>query len=665
MKTKKNMVFLTVILITLLLNGYIRITYKVSLVEIVFSNNTLTQNEKDFLKGKKSLIYGADYNAPPLRSVNATSGQYEGIVIDYLSALSLSLSTNITKEPMIWSDALEALKNGDIDFCDMHPSEERKKLYDFSKPIYHQRGGILVPIDSISIQSKKDLEGKTIAAIEGDYVIEFANTHFNDLKIRTQIDLKKAIKSLERGEVEAVLGDESVIHYFITEENLSNQFVLLNDYLYEREAVFGVRKGEKTLLNILNKGIAILEREKTMNQITSKWSPLITKDSSSEDFKTLLFYGLLVIVILSVFFYLWNIELKKEVKKQTKALSHSNQLLETTFNGLSHQLLLLVDSECLVLEANEAFCKFVKIPHRELLGKHCSKVQGLLGETCENCMIKETFKTRTNDKKEIQYQGKTYIAQSYFISNQEDLERVLLMFEDITDIKIAQRDILKNSKMAALGQLSAGIAHEIRTPLGIIRNSSYFLKKVNSDPKNLETIESIEKATTRANSIIDNLLNFSRISDYNYKVMNLYTFVEELVTLNKKAFDTNGIKIDITISKTLVLSIPEEPLKHILINLIGNAISAIDQDGFIEVSASSTETHIHFSVKDNGSGIPEAIQPYIFDPFFTTKSSSNGTGLGLYIVFNEVEKLGGDISFESNAPIGTLFTVSIPKGDPS
>ena len=271
----------------------------------------------------------------------------------------------------------------------------------------------------------------------------------------------------------------------------------------------------------------------------------------------------------------------------------------------------------------------------------------------------------TMSQKEIQFQGKTYIAQSYFISNQVGMEKVLLMFEDITDIKIAQRDILKNSKMAALGQLSAGIAHEIRTPLGIIRNSSYYLKKVNSDPKNLETIESIEKATSRANGIIDNLLNFSRISDYKYKTLNLYAFVEELVSLNQKAFDTKHIKIEINIPKELVFSIPEEPLKHILINLIANAISAIDHNGLIEVSASSSENQILFSVKDNGSGIPETVQPYIFDPFFTTNAPSGGTGLGLYIVFNEVEKLGGDISFESDSQNGTLFTVSIPKGDPS
>lgn len=663
MKRKYLFAILLILLSLTAFNGYTTIKYNQSLVSLLFRQNDLTEEEIQYLKEKKTLFYGADYNAPPLRSVNPHTDQYEGIVIDYLNALSLELSTNIDKKPMVWADALEALKNGAIDFCDMHPSEERSAYFDFTEPIYHQRGGILISNAKRGIDSPKDIENKTIAAIKDDYVIEYVNTTFEKVHIQTHVDLEKAIQALEKGEVDAVLGDESVIRQFVVKQGLTDRYRLLDTFLYEREAVLGVRKGDTVLLNILNKGISKLGAKDTMTQIMSKWSPLITKSHEDLYMKTVLIYTAIALILIVSLFYLWNAELKKEVKRQTYALRQSKQILETTFNGLSNHLLLLVDQQCSVLEANDAFCAFIKFDHNDVLGKHCYEIPGIIGMNCQNCMIQNTFNTQSSTQMEIQYQNKIFNAQSYYLESKGVSPAVLILFEDITELKTTQRQLLQSGKMAALGQLSAGIAHEIRTPLGIIRNSSYLLKKVSDNPKAKESIETIEKATTRANGIIDNLLNFSRISDYHCKPIVLYDFIDDLVKLHLKTFEQRKIAFNLEIDPTLNAVLPLEPLKHILINLITNALDAVQDQGHITLRVIEHTVNLEFEVRDNGEGIDEAHQSLIFDPFFTTKPQGKGTGLGLYIVYNEIDKLGGTISVTSKKHQGTTFTVTLPKGE--
>lgn len=657
---KGIMMALAGLIVLLLVNSYYTVEYGVGLYGYYFDNQKLTEEEVAYLKARGALTYGADYNAPPLRSVNDATGQYEGIVIDYLNALSLELGTNIETKPMIWHEALEALKNGQIDFCDMHPSKARSEYFDFTIPIYHQRGAVLVNRSQKHIQSPDDLEGVTIAAIKDDYVIEHVKATYKEVEIREHIDLKQAIDALSKGEVDAVLGDESVMHYFIVNENLANRFELLDAFLYEREAVLGVQKGNDLLLSILNKSIRNLERSQTMNRINNKWSPLITKGDRTQAVTTLVLYTVLIVTAISLFFYLWNIELKKEVSRQTFALRQSNNVLETTFNGLTNHLLLLVDENCQVVEANNAFCSLIGLKRQEVVGKHCHEVEGLLGSSCTDCLIKNCFETQDIGIRDIQFNNKLFTVQAYPLEPDIDRRKsILLMFEDITERTLTERQLRQSSKMAAIGQLSAGIAHEVRTPLGIIRNSAYLLKRMSTDEKALNSVETIENATTRANKIIDNLLNFSRISDYEQMSSNVRAFVSNIVKLNDKGFKDSGIDVVLDIDATLERPIFAEPLKHILINLIDNAKDAMPNGGTLTLSAEAEPCQLILRVKDTGTGIASEHVDTVFDPFFTTKPQGKGTGLGLYIAYNEAEKIGGHIKVEATSTKGTQFKLTL------
>jgi signal transduction histidine kinase len=549
-------------------NRFYEIEYNTTLLNSFQSDSWLTTAEKEYLKNHGNLIYGSDQNSPPLRYVNPQTGQYEGLVIDYVAALSLELGNNIQTKPMIWNDALSALSRAETDLCDMYASKERTKIFLFTNPIYYQRGAILVKRSEKDIHIKSELEGKKIAAIQGDYVFEYLQDHYKKINTLPTTDLRTAIHALEKGQVDAVLGDESVINFYLTQENLSQNYILLTDYLYEREAVIGVEKSNEMLLSILNKGIHRLNKQGTMDRIYEKWfvsQPLITKNTNSEKYWLIIQFVMFIAAMTALGLYYWNRELKREVIRQTTALTISKQELEKSFAEYKH----------------------------------------------------------------------------------------------------AENRMMQSSKMAAVGQLAAGIAHEIRTPLGIIRNATYLLKRESETDGRLKQIESIEQSVSRANKTIDNLLNFSQISDNQLSHIPMRTFIENLWQINHKAWQTQGIEFELSCESMLSLKTYLESLKHVLLNLFSNAVDAMPEGGILSVvvEEDQLEGSLFISVRDSGVGMSQKTIEQLYDPFFTTKSSSKGTGLGLYIVYNEVQKMGGKIKAESQIGQGSCITIELRKND--
>jgi len=663
---KKKYIFGFLIIITALIftNSYFEIQHNTNIIEYFSKDNFLNASEIQYLKENGDLIYGADKNTPPLRYLNPDSGQYEGLVIDYLNALSIKLGVNIKMRPMIWNEALEALENGDIDFCDMHASKDRSRSFIFSDPIYYQRGAILVKKNNTSIKTPQDIKGKTIAAINGDYIFEHLAENYTEVhKVETE-NLRDAISLLEKGEVDAVLGDESVINYYLTQERLSREYSILNEYLYERPAVIGVKKDNETLLKIINKAIYQLQKENTMERIYEKWfgiSPLIMKNNNADKYLLLVKYSILLAILVALFFYYWNRELKKEVKKQTNALDISKNELETTFNGLNTHLMVVVNEDCCVKEANTAFCEYIGYSADIVKNIHCKNINGILGSNCDVCLIKDIFEYRTSIETEVEYQNRKFKVRTYLldkISNTK--ERVLVMMEDVTDLKLAQQKMLQSSKMAAVGQLAAGIAHEIRTPLGIIRNYTYLLRRMDQEEDKKEAIDIIESSVTRANNIIDNLLNFSRLSDNKVHNIQVKDFISNLYELNKKVFQQKHIEFKLYVEKNLEVELYSESLKHILLNLFSNATDAMKHRGILKVEAFKNNDNIIIEVTDTGTGMDKNTQIHLFDPFYTTKQVGEGTGLGLFIVYNEVQKMEGTIRVESKLLKGSKFIVTLP-----
>lgn len=216
-------------------------------------------------------------------------------------------------------------------------------------------------------------------------------------------------------------------------------------------------------------------------------------------------------------------------------------------------------------------------------------------------------------------------------------------------------------KMSSLGRMAAGIAHEINNPLtGIMLFSSSLIKKTEPGDRFQDGLQVILDETSRCKNIVEGLLEFSRNRSPEKKVHDLNDIVKRSIKILENEFQLHYIKIHTKISEDLrPILLDENQLEQVFVNLLINAMQAIDEKGIITVETGETPLHQAFvAVTDDGNGINRDQMKTIFDPFFTTKSE--GTGLGLAICHNIVNNHGGDIQVTSKIGDGSTFVVTFP-----
>ncbi|MFQ6067753.1 MAG: ATP-binding protein, partial [bacterium] len=240
--------------------------------------------------------------------------------------------------------------------------------------------------------------------------------------------------------------------------------------------------------------------------------------------------------------------------------------------------------------------------------------------------------------------------------------------EKTEELRQNQAQLLKSEKLAGIGQLAAGIAHEIRNPLGIMGTSLYYLKDVL--PKKEEDVERhfqiLEAEINRCETIINNLLEFSRRSDQELELIEVNSLLNITLSLVEKDLFVKDIELVKKLEDSPKVRANVDEIKQVFLNLILNATQAMPNGGRLGIRTSITENkRVRIEIADSGIGIPQRDLSKVFDPFFTTKSPGEGTGLGLTLVHAIIERSGGTIQVESREDKGTTFIIEFPKIDDS
>ncbi|MFO7860658.1 MAG: ATP-binding protein [Desulfosalsimonas sp.] len=244
----------------------------------------------------------------------------------------------------------------------------------------------------------------------------------------------------------------------------------------------------------------------------------------------------------------------------------------------------------------------------------------------------------------------------------QDLEKRI---QDRTDALIHQEKQMAHAdRLASIGKLSSGIAHEINNPLGVIQGyTQLLLRGEPEDSQRRKDLQVILKHAQSCKSIVEDLLNFARRSQPEMADINIHEVIEETLVFIQHRSKMESIRI----SKEFAENIPhmrmdEKKIKQVLINLVMNAAHAVEQDGTITIATRFDESNrrLEIDIADNGYGIEEKNLTRIFDPFFTTKSTGEGTGLGLAVSYGIAKSHGGDIRVQSRVGKGSVFTLLLP-----
>ena len=239
---------------------------------------------------------------------------------------------------------------------------------------------------------------------------------------------------------------------------------------------------------------------------------------------------------------------------------------------------------------------------------------------------------------------------------------VLGIARDMTETKKLERQIRHAEKLASIGQLAAGVAHEINNPLGGILNCLYNLRKGTPSPARQEEYwASMEHGVRRVQKIVRQLLDFSQQHEPAFSPADINRIVDQVLGLTTHLFMPNRIRLETFPTYDVPpVMVDRHMIEQVLMNLILNAVQAMKNGGVLTIRTSVAEGICRVDVTDTGSGIPASVLPRVFDPFFTTKGEGEGTGLGLSVNLGIVERHGGKILVESEVGKGTTFTLCLP-----
>ncbi|MBN2355390.1 response regulator [candidate division KSB1 bacterium] len=356
-------------------------------------------------------------------------------------------------------------------------------------------------------------------------------------------------------------------------------------------------------------------------------------------------------------------DISEKIKMQRQILL-SRQRLISLFDGIT-DLISVQDRDHNLIMGNKKYIQTTTHTTPKLVGEKCYKMLFNRTEPCFNCPAEETYRTGQSRFVEIFHQGRTYHIWTFPMAGLDGRPEFLVEYaKDVTEQKEIEKQLIKSEKLATIGLLSSGIAHELRNPLNVIETARYSIedslghKEQEIDRK----LDIIKKNVRRASGIIENLLQFSRHSVYERERIDVEKLVDTTLSLLEKEIAVRNIVCENQFESVARVFFSLDSLKQVFLNIIYNAVQAMPNGGFLRIRTreNSDKQWVHIDFTDTGLGIPEENLSHIFTPFFSTKREAGGTGLGLYLSYTIIKREGGDIAVKSREGVGTTFTVKLP-----
>jgi PAS domain S-box-containing protein len=347
------------------------------------------------------------------------------------------------------------------------------------------------------------------------------------------------------------------------------------------------------------------------------------------------------------------------LKETLKEVSDINFALDQS------SIVAFTDEKGIIKSVNDKFCEISKYSREELIGKdHSLLNSGLHSKE----FFKNLWKTIGSGQvwkgeiRNMAKDGSFYWVDTTiipFLNENGKPYQYLAIRNDITEKKKSEEMLHRQDKLAAVGQLAAGVAHEIRNPLTSMKGYAEFLQLDEKDPQRQEFIEIILDEIDRVNNIVEEFMVLAKPKAVELEERNIIPIVQNVVSMLKFEARKRNVKLEFdTVEEIVQIECDENRLKQVFLNFIKNGIEAMPDGGDLRVKAEIHDENIVISIQDTGVGIPPEILKKIGEPFYTTKK--NGNGLGLMVSFKIIESHNGKVYIESEQNKGTTFKILLP-----
>ncbi len=365
-----------------------------------------------------------------------------------------------------------------------------------------------------------------------------------------------------------------------------------------------------------------------------------------------------------------NARLYRSLEQKAEEFAVLKEHSENTIESLEAGILVL-DLDGRVVRWNRALERLYGLGRADAIGRTLvSLFPAELSETLESTMGESwwtraqtsgisrlNLRNRNGEEKVVKLQV------APFVGSEEEPMGTIVIFEDVTLRVELETQLQLKEKMASLGLLAAGVAHEVNTPLTGISSFTQMLRdQTGDDDPRTRLLAKIEKQTERASKIVNNLLNFARQGRATFMPVRINDVVRDVLSLLEHQLTRTRIKVRLELSDEVPEVLADEnKLQQVFLNLILNAQDAMPSGGWLTIGTRSSEDEVTVWVSDTGLGISQDDIKRIYDPFFTTKrAGASGTGLGLSITYGIIQEHSGHINVESSLGQGTSFQIRLP-----
>lgn len=619
---------------------YCRMYYGGSLAYVLLGRNEISNEERQSLLGREPLIYGETLDSFPAQLSDPSMQEQNGFAIDLIEQLEWELGVDMAFEPVLWPEVFQKLEDGEVDVIQVSYSDERAKQYYLTAPIYRNRGVAFLKNEGRELTAVSELEGRKLAGIREDYALLVLKEKCPRVSIVECDEIEACAQLLREGKVDGIVADEQNLMYYMQGEKLFQGYYMLDENVYEADVVFAVRKSEEELGEILDKAIYQIRNKDVLEKIQKKWFLTSVLYDPLPKEQAYFWRASLGAGLAAFYLYLfWYIHIRTRtlVKLRTRELEQERKRVQAILDSIP-QYVLEITQEGEVHMSNR--------PVEESL-------LGMLGD----------ISREERAWQEMEVEGRWYRISCSRIKGGALDESLIVVAEDITLSRLQEEKNNQNEKMIAIGQLASGVSHELKNPLEIICNYCYALKNgiLHTKEDIADTVEVIEEEARSANEIVESLLSFARVAPQEASRTELKPMLENILRLQETILGKKRIGLCFSCEDGLYIHCNPEGMKKILINLLTNAVEAMEEEregNQVSVLAVREDGYARVEVRDTGKGMSQQETAKIFNPFYTTKAL--GTGLGLYLVYQQMQEIGGEIQAFSKEGEGTMFRMRFP-----